>query len=571
MDLNSDLISSQSNFNYNSQNFKNRKYRTAKLFSSHHQLSSASSMTDLRQGINLKLRTTKFIFPSLKKRINPNKLDTKNLKNDLITNRTEFHKKASELHFLKIKYNKLLMDNVYNKKLLARILDIPLNRIISREMVFIKINNCKLNDEDRVILQRAYEVLKLKSDIERKKELLEQKSIYINNLEINSKRKIVSSLENEYFIKCQQQRNLLNALERLEKKYNKYEKKMDSENEKLKFESITNERLVDKEVEGMEQIQKFVDEKCSIMKQINYLAEKIKKMDKTNSDMEKEIKEKEKENNQNENKIVVIKDYKSYISEDQKEIQKMKQLKEESENLEKDTEKEMKSLQDQYESLSTKMHKYRDEKPKLLRKANESKKEIERLESLKKELEETKKNKETTEQSHMQKQNELKEIKNKNNTDNEEYIKIIEANNQEKDELNKKIEELSQKLDEVTNNNNDIFFKVNNGQTEINKLEQNIEDLKKQIEQNELEDQENKQKNDEEKNKEINKIMKERKREIDKLTKEHNRFSDDNKRLTQEIKLIQEELDGFNIDLENFDSIQSSLNEAIAKLNNLKK
>ena len=60
----------------------------------------------------------------------------------------------------------------------------------------------------------------------------------------------------------------------------------------------------------------------------------------------------------------------------------MKQLKEESENLEKDTEKEMKSLQDQYESLSTKMHKYRDEKPKLLRKANESKKEIERINNL---------------------------------------------------------------------------------------------------------------------------------------------------------------------------------------------
>ena len=34
MEYNNDLISSQTNFNFNSNNFKNRKYRTAKLFSS---------------------------------------------------------------------------------------------------------------------------------------------------------------------------------------------------------------------------------------------------------------------------------------------------------------------------------------------------------------------------------------------------------------------------------------------------------------------------------------------------------------------------------------------------------
>ena len=56
----------------------------------------------------------------------------------------------------------------------------------------------------------------------------------------------------------------------------------------------------------------------------------------------------------------------------------------------------MKSLKDELDSLNAKMHKYREEKPKLLRKANESKKDIEKMESLKKELEETKKTKEKT-------------------------------------------------------------------------------------------------------------------------------------------------------------------------------
>ena len=73
----------------------------------------------------------------------------------------------------------------------------------------------------------------------------------------------------------------------------------------------------------------------------------------------------------------------------------------------KDYEKESKSLFEQYDTLSKKMHKYREEKPKLIRKALEPRKEIERMESLKKELEELKKTKEKTEKNHAQKQKNL--------------------------------------------------------------------------------------------------------------------------------------------------------------------
>jgi prefoldin subunit 5 len=41
--------------------------------------------------------------------------------------------------------------------------------------------------------------------------------------------------------------------------------------------------------------------------------------------------------------------------------------------------------------------------------------------------------------------------------------------------------------------------------------------------------------------------------------------------LKEQNKIIQDELDGYNISLENFEQIQNDLNEAIAKLNNLKK
>ena len=40
--------------------------------------------------------------------------------------------------------------------------------------------------------------------------------------------------------------------------------------------------------------------------------------------------------------------------------------------------------------------------------------------------------------------------------------------------------------------------------------------------------------------------------------------------LKEQNKIIQDELDGYKISLENFEQIQNDLNDAIAKLNNLK-
>lgn len=380
-----DLISSDSNFYLSSNKFQNQTYRTAKLFSVHPpNLPCYSSMTDLRQGFNFKLKTTKYIFPKFKKKIKPNRLDPELLKSDLISHRSKIQSKKNELNLLKIKYNKLLMDNIYNKTLLAKVLEIPMSRGITKDMVFLRIKHCKLSPQDKLSLQQAHEILKLKLDIENKKKLLQEKNIYKNHLEKNSKRKIVSNLENEFFIKCEQQRSLLNTLENLEKKFSKFEKKLDEEDEKLKNENLKNERLIDKEVQWIENIQKMLDEKFSLMKQINQYVDRIKKLDKTNNDKEKEIKEEEKKNTFDENKVNVINNYKSYLSEESDIIQQKKKLKEESENLLKDSESEMNSLQKEYDKLYSKMLKYRDEKPKLLRKANEPRKDIEKKRGLKK-------------------------------------------------------------------------------------------------------------------------------------------------------------------------------------------
>ena len=41
--------------------------------------------------------------------------------------------------------------------------------------------------------------------------------------------------------------------------------------------------------------------------------------------------------------------------------------------------------------------------------------------------------------------------------------------------------------------------------------------------------------------------------------------------MKEQIKVLQDELDGYNISLENFEQIKNELNEAVTKLNNIKK
>ena len=79
------------------------------------------------------------------------------------------------------------------------------------------------------------------------------------------------------------------------------------------MEAKASDNLIDKEMEGIDKIQKKMDEKYSLIKQINQLNDKIKKQEKSNSDKDKEKKECEKNNINDEQKLKVINNYKSLI------------------------------------------------------------------------------------------------------------------------------------------------------------------------------------------------------------------------------------------------------------------
>ena len=550
---------------------KTPTFYNLKLFRHNANLSYSNLWLDIQNGNNnftLKVSKNKKLI--LKRPRKPLEYDSENLKNDLMSFRSEVEKRKNELLRLKIKYSKLMLDNINNKTLLAQILSIPKNKLITKGALLFKIRSCKLNNEERQSLKNAHEILKLKLELNSKKKLLTEKTTYLNSLIENSKLKVINNLQDEYFIKCEQQRKLLNKLHKLEKRYNNNERKVNEIKDNIKKEDKESEFLYDKEGQGVDILNQSLDQRGNLMKQIHLLNDKIKKHEKDYISKEKIIREKEQNNSSNEKKLKLIKEYLNIRSEKNNEIIQLTKSQEMDETILKNYSQEIESLKNELNNLYNKINYYREEKPRLLRKSKESKKDIEKMISLNKELETIKNLKKETEQKHNNKQNELNEINNEFNIINKQYDEKREENINIKNELNKKIEELKEKLKEIKNKNNILEQNINKEKDKFNELEQNEIELKNQLEENDLITQQNIKKINEEKKKKIINMIKSRKLEIEQLKKEQNKLSNNNRILEDENKVLQDELNGFDVDLNNYEEIEKDYNEAISKLNNLK-
>ena len=296
------------------------------------------------QDHNYTLKMTKNQEINLKKSKNPIEYDSEYLKSDLIAFRSEVQKRKNELLLLKIKYGKLLVDNINNKTLIANILCIPMNKLINRQILLSEINNCELSKKVRQTLKYAYKILVLKMELNSKKELLSKKILYLNMLNENSKINVLSNLQSEYFIKCEQQRSLLKVLTKLEEKYNLKENEILELEEKLKNKNIKSENLIGKEVQDFEQLSKIIGQKDDIMKEINVLNNKINKKQRIYHGKRNEIKSLEKSNSYEQYKLKLIKVHPNTLSGLNDQILKKKKSQEEEEIFMKNQKEEIKNF-----------------------------------------------------------------------------------------------------------------------------------------------------------------------------------------------------------------------------------
>ena len=549
--------------NYNRNKLTTPTFQKIRLFKTKQNLSSSDLMINIPQDHNFTLKMTKNQEINLKKSKNPIEYDSEYLKSDLIAFRSEVQKRKNELLLLKIKYGKLLVDNINNKTLIANILCIPMNKLINRQILLSEINNCELSKEVRQTLKYAYKILVLKMELNSKKELLSKKILYLNMLNENSKINVLSHLQSEYFIKCEQQRSLLKVLTKLEEKYNLQENEILELEEKLKNKNIKSENLIGKEVQDFEQLSKIIGQKDDIMKEINVLNNKINKKQRIYHGKRNEIKSLEKSNSYEQYKLKLIKVHPNTLSGLNDQILKKKKSQEEEEIFMKNQKEEIKNLQEEFLNLKVKLKNYIDEKPKLIEKSHERKDDIKYLESLLNELDSIKKIKSETEQNINKRQQELKEIEIKYKEEFEQNDKQIQINIDIKKELKKNIETLNKKLNKVVNKKNGIKSKINQAQNEINKLNKNEIIIKKKLERKNTTLKEKLDKEFEEKKNNYGQRLK---KEIEDLKIEQEKLINDKKGMKDENKLMQEKIIELDNELADYDHILEEFNKVRDKM-----
>ena len=387
--------------------------------------------------------------------------DSDNLKTQLINCKAKMYEQNRIYLNLKIKYGKLYNENWINKNLISDILGVPLNKKITKEEVLDKIENVKMNNFNRELLNEALKAILLKSQIEEKKELNKEKEKYLKELEENSKTKKINQLMKDFMSKCEEQRSLLRILKTLTNKNNSLEEDIKKLKDNFENDKNTKKNNTKKIEVNKIKYANLIFEREEINKENKFLEEKIKKT----------ILSYREKDNQNILTELAINDMKEEVDEldfyKKERDGKLKQLEEKKDIIE-DLRKKRKELEDninqlylEKDNLDDKMDEYNNEKPKLLRKSKESKSDIDKKKQLEKELLELKNIKTKTTKIHEEKKRQLKEKEDKEKQEIEKNEEMLGVNNKKKDELNHIIDELRTKNISLIKKNLDIFNKKN--------------------------------------------------------------------------------------------------------------
>ena len=387
--------------------------------------------------------------------------DSDNLKTQLINCKAKMYEQNRIYLNLKIKYGKLYNENWINKNLISDILGVPLNKKITKEEVLDKIENVKMNNFNRELLNEALKAILLKSQIEEKKELKKEKEKYLKELEENSKTKKINQLMKDFMSKCEEQRSLLRILKTLTNKNNSLEEELKKLKDNFENDKNTKKNNTKKIEVNKIKYANLIFEREEINKENKFLEEKIKKT----------ILSYREKDNQNILTELAINDMKEEVDEldfyKKERDGKLKQLEEKKDIIE-DLRKKRKELEDninqlylEKDNLDDKMDEYNNEKPKLLRKSKESKSDIDKKKQLEKELLELKNIKTKTTKIHEEKKRQLKEKEDKEKQEIEKNEEMLGVNNKKKDELNHIINELRTKNISLIKKNLDIFNKKN--------------------------------------------------------------------------------------------------------------
>jgi len=124
--------------------------------------------------------------------------DIDTLRNQLISTKSKFNKKKTELQELKIHYNKFLEESKIHKNLINEILQLNGDiSDISEEILMNKINTSKISDIQEKKLMNSLNLINLRMEINNHKKLLSNKNNEFEKLKEKSKNKNIDELNSK--------------------------------------------------------------------------------------------------------------------------------------------------------------------------------------------------------------------------------------------------------------------------------------------------------------------------------------------------------------------------------------
>ena len=513
-------------------------------------------------------QSPKICFP-LKSDLIKNNNDSNELMQRLSDNRMDMNKKNNELTELKIKYSKLLEENRNTKNIIANILGVDVDKSFSKTEIINKMEKCNPTKEEKKNLKYAYDIIKIKIEINDRKNKISEINKQIEYYKKNAKSKTITDLNSEYLLKNKHldkiQKIIENfeivvkdnrtKLEEVKKQYNykknliKILKSEFSEIDKKLRETEDEKDKLDNIVLDEREKQRKIQDKIKVNKYKNDNEEAIlfKKIDLEN--IEKYI----------QNREILFKD----IEERKNNIKTLEKDKIELDKI-------IQELTTKNNKLSLKMDGYNKEGPKLIQKSYEPLNNQRNMRDLEEKLKIFRNEYAITQKAHEERQSEIQEELDKLNEEIEENKKVINKNNEEKDKLNGEIEELNKKIDENNGEINEKVNKIESTKKEIEEFLKNEEKRKIEEEEKEKINEEENKKNDDEKKKEMIKKEKEYKKEIGLLKKEIDKNKNENNIIEEENKNLKKEIDEFDETINQCEDIDNKIKEAIEQLEQLK-
>ena len=353
-----------------SRKFKvNSKYRIASSNNINKYLPPITTSTSDYDFNSNNNKSPKICF-SLKSDLIKNSNDSNELMQRLSDNRMDMNKRNNELTELKIKYSKLLEENRNTKNIIANILGVDVDQSFSKKEIINKMEKCNPSQEEKKNLKYAYDIIKIKLEINDKKNKISEINKQIEYYTKNAKSKTITDLNNEYILKNKH-------LDKIQQIIEKFEISVKDNKEKL------------------EEIKKQYNNKKNIIKILkSEFAEIDKKLRETENEKDnldnivlderekqRKIQDRIKVNkykNDNEEAILFkkidLENIEKYIQNREILFKDMEDRKNNIQQLEKDKielDKIIKELSNKNNELSLKMDNYNKEGPKLIQKSYE--------------------------------------------------------------------------------------------------------------------------------------------------------------------------------------------------------